>query len=176
MSDVRWLHIPLNPEGWAMGPLSTGRKNGKIFPKIGRNQQLHAYKEAVADYLDGEEVLPKGEYDLYFYFWKQLDSYETESGRRHQRHEADATNLQKATEDALQGVLIDNDRHVRKVGSTIVEQGPHVVGQVVIRATRWDAFDPHDIPDEMWRRVDAYNAECVPAEWDTPDSQGDIPF
>jgi Holliday junction resolvase RusA-like endonuclease len=175
--DGRLIHLPLNPEGWAMGPLSIGKKNGKFFPKVGRNQQLHAYKEAVADLIAQEVPLPAGEYELYFWFWKQLDSYETESGKRHQRHLADATNLQKATEDALQGVLIDNDRHVRKIGSTIVEQGPNVVGQVLILAKPFSIFDPHDIPAIGWEIVDGWTAEMEESQKPVRSYQDwDIPF
>lgn len=156
MSDTVWLHVPVNPEPWAIGDVSVGKRGGKIFPRVSPNGQLVAFQEAVRSELNGREALPPGEYDLYFYFWRRLDDYETESGRRHRKHYADATNMQKATEDALQGVLIDNDRNVRKVGSEIVEQGPDVTPAIVIRAEMYAGLTPHEesaIPESIWAQM-----------------------
>lgn len=143
---VYWFHAPINPEPWAIGNISIGKKNGKAHGRMSPNAQLVAYKEAIAEYFASENPLPPGEYALTFYFFRALDDYETGSGRRHRKHQADATNLQKATEDALQGVLIDNDRNVRDVRSVIVAQGPDVKPGVIIKMSHWEGSDLHEIP------------------------------
>ena len=128
----RFIVIPVNPEPWAVGSLGIGKRNGKFVPRLSPNPQLVSYKEAIKEHLADEEMLPPGKYALEFYFWRRLDQYELESGRKHRRHVADATNMQKATEDALQGVLFDNDRDVQWIHSLIMEQGPDVDPKVAI--------------------------------------------
>lgn len=147
---MTWYVIPVNPEPWAIGTPQVGRKGGKFFPKISPNPQLVAYKQAVAEALADAEPLPEGEYALRFYFWRRLDDYETQSGRRHRKHWADATNMQKATEDALQGVLFGNDRNVRDVRSEIVHQGPEVDGLIILRAENWTLPDLSEIPASLF--------------------------
>lgn len=167
----RWFHLPLNPEPWAIGSLGLGKRNGKMFPTMSPNPQLAAFKAAVAEEMAGVAKLPEGEYVLEFFFWRVLDDYETASGRRHRKHQADATNLQKATEDALQDVLIDNDRNVQYVTSTIVEQGPNVKPCIVIRADRWLGLDPDRIPQHMWEIIDSdVKQDTLPLDdWQAPE-------
>lgn len=150
----RWFHLPLNPEPWAIGSIGIGKRGGKIHPTMSPNPQLVTYKEAIKEELGKVQPLPEGEYDLYFWFWRVLDSYTLASGRDSRRKQADATNLQKATEDALQGLLIGNDRNVRKIGSEIVEQGPEVKAGIVIRARPWEGHNPDEIPSHVWDLVD----------------------
>ena len=50
---------------------------------------------------------------------------------------ADSTNLQKSTEDALQGLLYGNDRETRYVSSEIVDQGPDVHPCIVVHLEPW---------------------------------------
>jgi len=140
-----WFYLPINPEPWAIGPVSVGKRGGKYFPIVGRNQQLHGYKEAVKDELElqGAQMLPEGAYELGFYFWRGLET--NTSGSR--MNTADATNLQKATEDALHGVLFDNDRDVREVRSVFVEQAPGVEGGIGIYAGLLNR--PAIVPDEI---------------------------
>lgn len=148
-----WYYIPINPDPWAIGPLQIGKRNGKMFPQVGRNQQLAAFKEAVKEELlsQGAELLPSGLYEVEFYFWRRLDS-----GAGTRKHVADATNLQKATEDALQNVLIDNDRNVARVRSTIVEQSEELSVEpcIAIRVMLYEGFDPAEIPQEIWDKID----------------------
>lgn len=146
----QWFTLDVNPDPWAIGPLQLGRRNGKMFPMIGPNRQLAAYKEAVKEQLADVNPLESGQqYDLTFYFWRRLDG----SGRN-LKHTADATNLQKATEDALQGVLFENDRDVLRITSVIVEQGPEVRPMVVIRARLFTGLDPSEIPNYVWEQID----------------------
>lgn len=152
----RWFYLSVNPEPWAVGSLGIGKRNGKFIPRLSPNPQLQAFQEAVREELKGSEQLPEGEYILTFYFWRRLDDYETESGRRHRKHWVDTTNLQKGCEDALQGVLFDNDRRVRRVTSEVVEQGPEVVPSVVIKAELYAGMSPYDerdIPETVWALI-----------------------
>jgi hypothetical protein len=108
---------------------------------MGRNQQLHMYQQAVKDemkrlYPDAVELPPY--YELDFWFWRN-----TERGNI-----ADATNLQKATEDALQGVLLSNDRQVVRVASTVVAQGPDVAGALCFRV-RWGVDPIKGLTDDV---------------------------
>lgn len=135
MSDreYQWYILDVNPEPWAIGDLSVGRRGGKYFPMVGRNQQLHNYKEAVREELRAyfPELL-EGKIELKFYFWRRRDEYKTPQARGHRKHEADGTNLAKATEDALQGVLFKNDKDVSRMIWEIVDQGPDVTPRVVV--------------------------------------------
>lgn len=134
---IRKLYaVPVNPEPWRVPPMSPGRIGRKLIVRAGRDLQSHTFKEAVRESLEeqGAEMLP-APYELHFHFYRQQAAYETEKGGSHQKHVADATNMQKLVEDALQGVLIDNDRNVRHVSSQIVEQGPHVEPRIVIFIT-----------------------------------------
>lgn len=121
---MNWYSVDINPEPWAIGPLGTGRRGGKIWAYIGQNQQLKTYQEAVAEEV-GEQPLLEGDIYLLFLFWRQVLS-------EHNKNYADVTNLQKSTEDALQGVLYKNDRATRRVTSLLMAQGPDVEGRVII--------------------------------------------
>ena len=156
----KWFYVPLNPDPWAIGPLGVGKRNGKYVPYVGRNIQLDDYKKAVAEELvsQGTELVNYDEYALRFYFWRRLDAHE--SGRKHQ---ADVTNLQKATEDALQGVLIGNDRNVRSVYSEIVAQGTDVKPGIVINVEHY-ASTSHltpEIPDGIWDKVNSTEQDTL---------------
>jgi hypothetical protein len=104
------------------------------YNRVSPNLTLRAFQDAVRDEMEGVTMMPPGEYHLQFYFWRQLARYLDMDDKRRQRHHADATNLQKGLEDALQGVLIDNDRNVRSIGSKIMAQGPEVEPRIVIMA------------------------------------------
>lgn len=124
--NERWYALNINPEPWAVGPLDLLRRGGKLAPTMGRNVQLHMYQQAVKEELArkyaevGAAPLVPG-YALSFFFWR-----DTQKGNY-----ADTTNLTKATEDALQGVLITNDREVIRNYAEIVRQGPGVNGGVI---------------------------------------------
>jgi hypothetical protein len=168
--EARWYHLNVNPEPWAIGALGIGKRGGKFFPTVAPNHQMVAYKEAVAGELEGVAPLPPGTYSLTFYFWRLVENFETESGTRKFKNFADATNLQKATEDALQGALFDNDRNVRDVRSVIVDQGYDVKPGVVIRADLWAGLDPNEIPPHMWEVIDADDSQLkLDDSFSTPD-------
>lgn len=135
----RWFLLDVNPEPWEIGPLNVVRKNSKYIPFVGRSQQLHDYKLSVQEALrkatekSGQEiVMMEGKIKLTFFFWRQRADYTTWQSRRHRKHEADVTNLIKATEDALQGILFGNDRDSRVVYGHEVEQSPDAKSNLVI--------------------------------------------
>jgi len=119
-----WLRLDLNPEPWAIGTAGVGRRKGGVYAYVSPNAQLKAYQNAVQQELSSMDipVIEPGEYTIKFYFWRRLDDYEAASGKRVRKHQVDATNLQKGLEDALQGILFDNDKNVRDIHSHIVEQ------------------------------------------------------
>lgn len=128
--------LPINPEPWAIGNAYVGRGGGKTFARIAPDKTLKLYQEAVRAELEaqGAEVLP-GKYALEFFFYRQNAQYTDAAGRRRTRNRPDVTNMQKATEDALQGVLIGNDRDVVSVSSHLLAAGPEVEPAVVISLT-----------------------------------------
>lgn len=127
----------INPEPWMAPDLSTLRRGGKTVPSATKKEALRSYQMAVKEsVLDAypEQPIPAGESVwLRFFFWRQLELEPVgDAGRMRRRHRVDATNLQKSLEDALQGVLYENDRDVLWPNSFIVEQGPDVMPRIMI--------------------------------------------
>lgn len=144
MNGYRWFVLDINPEPWAIGDVGVSRRNGRVSAYVGRNNQLYSYQEAVREAIGIENGMLEGKIDLKFFFWRNRPDYKTPNDRAHRKHEADLTNLQKATEDALQGILFKNDKDVNHIESFMVEQGPEVRGRVVI------AMKPSsDLPEVM---------------------------
>ena len=137
-----------------MGEASVGRRKGGLYASISPHQGLVAYQSAVREQLEAYEALPEGQYSVTFYLWRQQATYISESNRRVQKHQADATNMQKALEDALQKMMFDNDRDVQDIRTRIVEQGPNVNPRVVIRLDLLEPFNPDEIPDHVWTKLD----------------------
>lgn len=162
---MNWFVVPLNPEPWAVGPLSVGRRNGRPFPMMGRNQQLYHYQEAVRGELERQraELLALNDevdgYELVFMFHQVLETWTSQSGRASQDKEADLTNLVKATEDAIQGVLIENDRAVRKQTNYVERSLAGATPYVVIGVAPYIGINPNEFPAEVWEGVDRAVAE-----------------
>lgn len=156
MTD-RWYIIDLNPEPWRVGPVNVGRKNGKPYASVGPDLQLKGFQTAVKDLLEEDADLTEGEVVLTLIFWRQMEEYKSYQARTARRHQADLTNLQKAIEDAIQDVLITNDRNVREVHSYIAEQDHDTVPCIAIRVQPWYGFNPEVLPPDAWLRVDALN-------------------
>jgi Holliday junction resolvase RusA-like endonuclease len=175
----QWYALKVNPEPWAVGPLDLGRKNGKVYATIGRNQQLAAYQDAIREELgDGHELI-EGPVQLTFFFWRQRSAYTTPNQQQHRKHQADATNLGKALEDALQGVLFVNDKEVNDVRNVIVEQGPDVEGMILIRIKA--SSNPPNIvsalPTEVLALVEMLENPLVVVEADQLKyTEQDVPF
>jgi hypothetical protein len=145
--------FPIQPEPWAMGIISIGRNksSGKFIPIVSANPTVSAYEQAIASELErfGASLkLPL--YSVRFTFSRQLISYTKLDGGTASRNQADVTNMQKATEDALQGVLIGNDRDVirtesRMAGPQTAETDPWVLVEVRYGCTGY-AFHETDLP------------------------------
>lgn len=117
--------------------LGTSRRGGKVYPTSHKKPQLEAFQRAIFEncqeaYPDWEMIPADTPLWLRFGFWRQLESYTIEGGKTRHRNRADATNMQKACEDALQKWLFANDRDVLMPGSFIVAQGPDVEPAIVI--------------------------------------------
>ena len=139
----QWYIIDgVNPEPWAASEGAIGKRNGKPFIHFHKPEQLRQYQESV------KEVFPEqnphavdisGDIELTFYFWRQLASYEIGEGKStRQSAQADATNLQKALEDALQGILYKNDRDIRSIRSLLVEQSTETEPCILVCAGIYD--------------------------------------
>lgn len=129
--DELWLAIPVNPEPWAMGTAFAMRHEGQLSARVGQNKQLDSFKKAVKECIEGQPML-EGKYTIHAWFWRNRATYTTQAQRTHRKHEADLTNMQKALEDALQGIVIGNDRDVQEFHSYMVDQGPDVIGRIVL--------------------------------------------
>jgi len=160
---TKWYVLNLNPEPWRIGPIGWRVVNGRKIPFVAPDPDLKNYQEAVHERL--EFLLAEGgaahlePYDglteLHFFFWRQLDSYETET-RKSQRHIADATNLQKALEDALQGLLISNDRNVRRITSDLISQSPITQPAIVICFSNYMQTDVTELPDNVLKILETF--------------------
>lgn len=171
MNPWHWFVLDVNPEPWAVGPVGTGRRNGKVYAYVGRNDQLHHFKEAVKEALGKPDVWFDGKVELQFYFWRRRDEYSTPQARTHRKHEADGTNMSKATEDALQGVLFKNDKDVNHAEWTIVEQGPDVTGRIAI-GIRQGQETPSimaQLPQHVCELLDEIDGNGQPTLFDNPD-------
>ncbi len=125
MTEQYLIAIPVNPEPWKAPTVGRGRAFA--------NKGSDAYKQAVRDYLaaaDPPMLTPP--YRVHFLFWRKRFQYKDKGGRTRTRNAADATNMQKLTEDAIQGILISNDVADRYVTSQTIEQGLDVDPRVVI--------------------------------------------
>jgi len=168
-----FLYVPVNPEPWAIGPVGYARRDGKMTAYVGRNQQLDAYKEAVREELQAKwGGLPplEGDIEVQFWFYRQRADYKTPAAGVHRKHEADVTNLQKATEDAMQGVIFANDRDVKRVRSVIMEQSPDVTGGIVIAfrsLSNVAAYEEENFPPEILSaRIEHIGSAAQPVEED----------
>lgn len=156
-----WFHVGVNPEPWAVGPIGYNRRGGKMGAYMGRNQQLDAYENAVKEAVQAQYNGPMltGKLSVEFFFWRHRAEYTTPQARTHRKHDADATNMLKATEDALQGVLYANDKDNSCVRAVIVAQGPDVEGQIVIHITEAPVLI--ELPYDLQAEVEAFKADAV---------------
>lgn len=131
----RWYALPLNGEPWKSPSPSFGRRNRKNFIQMHKDQGLVAYQKAVQEQMTElypDATMVTGDVDITFYFWRNLAIYQG-ANKIVNRNHCDATNLQKALEDALIGVLYADDRDNVHVESYVMEQGSRVEPLTVIR-------------------------------------------
>lgn len=129
---MRLLVVGINPEPWTSPSLGTKRAGGRIVPTSFKDENLRSYQMAVHELVEealAEQgimtpVYGKGvELGARFSFWRQLDRYHVSEGRTRVRQQPDLTNLVKAFEDALQGLLYVNDRAIRESVGCLVDVG-----------------------------------------------------
>lgn len=175
--DPQWFVLDVNPYPWKVPPVSVGRRGGKMFPSFGRDEGLFAYKQSIKEQLARVEThMIPGSVALYMWFWRNMPTYTTHQGRTARRHEADTTNLQKATEDALQGILFENDKDVDFVQSYRVMQGQSVPPMLVLCAA---PFSPAtallQFPDPVRFAIDEL-INRKPENHNEWSSTGEVPF
>lgn len=142
----------VNPFPWKAPSNSTMRRGGKVIPTSFPNPEVVLYQEAVREYVQDEypnlEVIEPGEHGLHvtFWFWRSLNF----GGQR--RMPADATNLMKSLEDALQGLLYANDRYNRTVTSHVVVQAKDIEPLIMIVAMPY-ANDPFPGTEQIARNL-----------------------
>ena len=154
MTNTVTYALPVNPEPWVVGNAYVGRGGGKAFAKIAPDKTLKLYQEAVRAELEvqGAEMV-EGKYALELYFFRQNAQYKDAAGRTRTRNTPDVTNMQKATEDALQGVLIGNDRDVVSVSSHLVAAGTDVDPMVVVHLTYGLEWKASVVPPLVMRAI-----------------------
>lgn len=148
-----WYDLKLQPEPWAVGPLST-RKNssGGRFPFMGKNVALETYKEAIREALRADQSVHmlEGPLRLTVFYWRKIETYTLEkSGRKSRTHEADVTNLNKALEDALHGIFYDNDVVNVIVTGVMVRQDPDTESRIIIGIEEISKDEPFRMLNEL---------------------------
>lgn len=139
---VYLLVTDINPIPWQAPEASMGRNksSGKNYIKFHAAPNLRAYQDALREsvelaYPDLEPFKEKTPLHVFFFYWRRLDQYRTQSGRQHTSHRADTSNLNKATEDAFQGLLYKNDVDNVTVMGRMMEQSIHAEPMLLVIAT-----------------------------------------
>jgi Holliday junction resolvase RusA-like endonuclease len=151
-----WFVIPgINPVPWTSPTVAVGKKNGKAYPQVYSSAELKGYKEAIKEhfqekYPDFEPI--EDEVALRFFLYRRLDSLERGTKRKSRGSVADATNMQKATEDALQGLLFVNDIQVVHAETWVMAQHADVEPCIVVNLI-WHPERP-ELPDNVQAVVD----------------------
>lgn len=155
--------VPVNPEPWAMGPANVRPKKGAKghYVQFGENGVLANYQRAVKQALieQGAQVHEPG-YSIRIWIARQIVQYKSTTGRRVTRNEADGTNILKGTEDAVQGILIDNDRRCLQGHWLMMGQDKDVIPLIVIEliygiSDYSEGFFPPEMTDEGLAAYDA---------------------
>lgn len=125
-----WI-FDINPEPWRVPGVPH-------YGKAVKDGKLESYQQAIREALEDhpDRTMHTGLLTVKFHFWRST---------AHNKP-ADATNLQKATEDALQKVLFGNDRENRHVSSTIWEQLPTTIPTILIDIQRWNPLRAPIVP------------------------------
>lgn len=163
MSASVIVAVDINPVPWKSPHFNAIRtKNGRYISVAAKNHEVANYKEAIQDALKKASVqMLAPPYDIKFWFYRQTGKHD---------NVADATNMQKATEDALQGVLIDNDRDVITIVSNVMEicsevPEPCVVIEVSGNACRSSSPPPAVLNAIAAARAGSSRAEAADNSW-----------
>jgi len=147
---MRFLIEGINPEPWTAPGLGTKTVGRRRVPITFPNPNMKAYQEAihetVAQALEALKtpvpLFAKGTLlGITFYYWRQLEQFvKLDTGRKVTPKQPDVTNMNKATEDALQGLLYFNDKDNRLVTGQLVDVGPDVVPRIMILVREYDSI------------------------------------
>jgi hypothetical protein len=144
VTDPKTIMIEgVNPVPWKAADVSLGKKGGRLVARGTKPLILDQYQEQIQDEISENypNLEPTSEEsELWFWFWRS-----TANGQP-----ADATNLQKSLEDALQGMIFVNDRQIKKVHTTIMEQKPSTIPFIIIS---WAPVTWDDDDDEKRRQI-----------------------
>ena len=152
MSTEKFFVIGINAEPWAVGSLGVGRKGKGHYPYMSPNQKLQAYQNALREELAGAEMLT-GKVEVRLFVWRRIEKMKVYGGRDRKGKTSDATNIQKATEDAIQNLLIENDRNVRRISTEIVREDEDTEPCIVIAVRPYETQDL-GLPDAIWAEID----------------------
>lgn len=173
MSTIVFMMPGINPEPWEVGPVSwrTDRATGKRSPTIGPVKKLVNYQDALRiEFKRQYKGKPTdSDVQISMYFWRRLDSTATANGHKQDAKVSDSTNMQKATEDAMQGIIIKNDRQTKDIRSAIVEEGPSVDPGVLVKVRLMAepplvVLDPILLADFENRRLRAFSYDGLDDE------------
>lgn len=134
----------INPEPWTAPDVNIAYgKNRRPYPQVSTGSIQRAYqagiRESVLEAYPKIEMFPDdAKLCLRIWVWRRLDEYQTVKGKDQSRHAADMTNIQKATEDALQGILYRNDTQCKVVQTIEMEQDHTTSMQLLV------VVDDHD--------------------------------
>lgn len=161
MPSYQRFVVDINPIPWRVPPFSVGRgKNKGAYVVAGRDAELHAYEEAVRDEVASQgAVMMTGPYMIQLWFSRNLGE---------KVNKADVTNMQKSTEDALQGVVIDNDTETVSIFSHRLLQSASAPGFVVIEVWGDYVIDPPEwVKNVLIEKISQDSAQIVPDnnEW-----------
>lgn len=159
MTMQRFVIDGINPVPWkAPEAQHRSAKGGRKWVQFFKDQDLSVYQEAIKGWFeevealpavgeDGKPILHKGPFTLRFYFFREGAT-------------ADATNLQKALEDALEGVLYKNDRDDIDVHSRTYPVAKGSPPLIIVEYTPHEGLD-FDGADEMAQMYQRYARDVV---------------
>jgi Holliday junction resolvase RusA-like endonuclease len=131
----------INAVPWQAPKLGIGRKAGRQYPMSYPVDEMIVYKEAIKEYLylkypQNGPLIARENLLVSFWYWRSLNF----GGQR--RNRCDVTNLNKCLEDALQGVLFNNDRDNRIVLGVMMRQDRDIEPHIVIQVEPIDVVPP----------------------------------
>ena len=174
-----WYVVDANPVPWRVGPVGAARNGttGRFRGYVGQDQELKIYQEAVrAELLNASPTKLTGDITVTMYFWRNQAEYSTDKRAKGAKNQvADGTNMYKATEDACQKILFDNDRANVAGHFYVMEQGPEVKGKVIIAVSALSPTHHADvvmqIPDEVYLQAFGSPEERLALGIDKPNTQ-----
>lgn len=165
--EAWYLIEDINPVPWKASEFGGRAKNGRVI--VHKPEVLRDYQQAVKDefknYYPDAPVIKDSFIDLTFFFWRKIEVWEAAGERGGRSQIADATNLQKGLEDALQGVLFKNDRQVKRVRSEVMQQEEDTDPAILVRVAYW--WGPTPGLDAVRGRL--HRTPAVPASNFRPD-------